>query len=1665
MAKKVLQINKFSGGVNSYSDPRDLKENEFQILDNAAVDEEGIIRVSGGLEEKDNINIFQTASQVNPSLYDSGEGLFGYSTDYYESIVSHNTYLQANGNDTSTAWGVTAGAGGTGGTWLFDAVTTNNSINTPSYFGIDQDSFAINYMTYSANTLENHGSLSFNGLNLKPGNSYSILFDCVNENPWYFLGSNIPPRIRLYNSTLGKYLYPDGFSDVSDATHTALISTAEGNLTADDNFLDDVSGSATTTQVPLDDDDPISGTAGHASYNSFFGTTATSGTTSGAAYLKLVSSASGGPFTSGNYTDSSAITVVAETTYLLDCIYNTNGSTTGTGGVAIRIINQADSSIIPFNNGTGEGTATSEWMHINAPPSVSVLSTPTPLEFTTPNGCTSIDIRIGVDNNGAGSADEAYFSGFNLRKKMYELHYLDEVSSHFGRFFASYKHPHSWGNEYGGTNSSPYLIHSNFNDNFRKVRKYRLNVTIPDNFDESNDWSLSLEAGIWSGLNQTGVNNFIVNKIDMVDIDLYQSVLGNSYNIVTQDYNTDNNDVTTDVYNYNPIDKVYNKINYLTMPSLSNSCFRFIKGSKFVYFCDKYFNNSNLYSLRRDSYRSNLQINSHNYTGPSITHSTTNSTIHGVNPDKEFNVKDDYLGKNNTSVSENNMYIAMISSDFWGGLENEVRNELANELPTTDYWTQFDKFNQCNQNSNTLEHDVAHGTGSGMAHSSMLGFKYDMDDSEWKDANNPYTKYIVIRNDDIHGTTDDKLLASSRIAKVTISLQNWIAFPSLSEGCSLVQDYVPNMKIYLDVVNATAADSTFFSVPGDANFVKTIGEVEVNPNNYSVGDSNLDGNNNFYNTTPTISSNEWFLAGGDWSTDSEYEHTGGISFRFKKPDTEGINYENEYENITIDIPYTMTDGSSAITVGGSGTNLQLRFVPKVDPSVDLWHAGNGPAGESYYTNRYHKLGILSEEWWINKIILQSYLNNDANTEDSFGHIETSSIQTNVVFETPSTGEADGWDDEWTIYLTSIDKDDIESAIGTPSYTFFNTDVTKCPRIDIITDISNETFNSSKFIKGYMTSKRNNNYNLQFIIDCNKKTIKSSTSGKIYHAADFSNIRQYTIPSKDLLIPNEIDSYESETGVLIENAENPNKMIATFKTAVIANSTLYAGNVYQDGVHYPDRMLKSPIGKVPLLPSTNFIDVAINDGDEIVSLQFYKDRLLQFKKNKLFIISTSEDYEYLLDTIENVGISQESQVVMTPYGVTWINSRGCYLYDGQKVNYLIDNKLGYRNWKDSESSWEIDEKYGASIGYLKKDDKLIIYGATDSLDNIKNKEDYTETSGIIPTPYHYNADVINKGYLRKLGYQFDFQTKSWSNLTHFTDKDDNLDGYNPILDGKSRVPWSQEMVTNFSYDENGDSILLIKPENKIFIWDDYPKKTLGESNMLILDSRNLSKDNRTNRDFRIITKDYDFGAPSVRKKIYKVYVTFKSTELESSKIAKRTQLQDFYNSSNVGVYYSINGKNIWTEFSETKSINYGTKGLISDDAETTTTTSGTIGISVSNWTLADASNIKEGYVLRMGTDDNDEQVLVKSVSGNNITVARAYNHTETNTYSNGTTVYISTGDWIVAELKPSSSINNIDSFKLKFETKHSDSLSNEDNGVPSGFMINDISVIYRIKNVR
>ena len=130
---------------------------------------------------------------------------------------------------------------------------------------------------------------------------------------------------------------------------------------------------------------------------------------------------------------------------------------------------------------------------------------------------------------------------------------------------------------------------------------------------------------------------------------------------------------------------------------------------------------------------------------------------------------------------------------------------------------------------------------------------------------------------------------------------------------------------------------------------------------------------------------------------------------------------------------------------------------------------------------------------------------------------------------------------------------------------------------------------------------------------------------------------------------------------------------------------------------------------------------------------------------------------------------------------------------------------------------------------------------------------------------------------------------------------------------------------------------------------------------------------TTANYSFTTKDIDFGQPAVRKKIYKVYLSFKGV------------------GTHVQVHYGVDG-------------------------------------------LVPASTF---YPITSGTDG--------STTG---TGAAA----KCIAYDAGTT------DWLKAELKPGASINNISSFRLKLSGDGS-------NAVAADFEINDISIVYRLKNIK
>ena len=240
------------------------------------------------------------------------------------------------------------------------------------------------------------------------------------------------------------------------------------------------------------------------------------------------------------------------------------------------------------------------------------------------------------------------------------------------------------------------------------------------------------------------------------------------------------------------------------------------------------------------------------------------------------------------------------------------------------------------------------------------------------------------------------------------------------------------------------------------------------------------------------------------------------------------------------------------------------------------------------------------------------------------------------------------------------------------------------------------------------------------------------------------------------------TYEINSGI----TQSTPSITVKYKTAVVANRIAYVGNVQYDGTIYGDAVFKSPVNKFDIFTSDRRLEASINDGDSIVKLEVYADRLLIFKKNKLELLNISQEVEFVEDTFMHKGVSHPAATCKTDFGIAWVNRRGCYIYDGQKVTNLLE-KGGRQIVK--ESDWNSFTTDNSIIGYVPKKRQIIVL------------KDCTATS---------TGDI----------YLFDLVTQSWvKGDTKFTDS---------------------QIQTNFVTDWNGDLVNVHTSDTgTVEKWDD------------------------------------------------------------------------------------------------------------------------------------------------------------------------------------------------------------------------------------------------------
>ena len=136
----------------------------------------------------------------------------------------------------------------------------------------------------------------------------------------------------------------------------------------------------------------------------------------------------------------------------------------------------------------------------------------------------------------------------------------------------------------------------------------------------------------------------------------------------------------------------------------------------------------------------------------------------------------------------------------------------------------------------------------------------------------------------------------------------------------------------------------------------------------------------------------------------------------------------------------------------------------------------------------------------------------------------------------------------------------------------------------------------------------------------------------------------------------------------------------------------------------DTIFRSEAGRFDKFNKRGRIDVAIGDGENVIRLESYADRILEFKDKTLHIINAAGKVEFLEDSFKYKGVDNPQAVVRTDYGVAWVNSFGSYLYDGREIHDLLEDQT---KRKITKENWAAFVTPTSMVGYNPSKRQIII----------------------------------------------------------------------------------------------------------------------------------------------------------------------------------------------------------------------------------------------------------------------------------------------------------------------------------------------------------------------
>ena len=165
----------------------------------------------------------------------------------------------------------------------------------------------------------------------------------------------------------------------------------------------------------------------------------------------------------------------------------------------------------------------------------------------------------------------------------------------------------------------------------------------------------------------------------------------------------------------------------------------------------------------------------------------------------------------------------------------------------------------------------------------------------------------------------------------------------------------------------------------------------------------------------------------------------------------------------------------------------------------------------------------------------------------------------------------------------------------------------------------------------------------------------------------------------------------------------------FKCATILNGRAVVGNLLRGNTQFPDRISVSSALTYDTFPQSEARDVSLNDGEDIIALAGFADKLLVYKKSLMYVVNfTDPDNWFVEGTYNNYGVTHKSSVVISDYGVSWFNQHtGVLHFDGQQVVDLTKDKLDFNDFGFGLTNGVVTDTHITCLGFETKSKELYV----------------------------------------------------------------------------------------------------------------------------------------------------------------------------------------------------------------------------------------------------------------------------------------------------------------------------------------------------------------------